>query len=30
MNSYKDEQKKKLDKLFAEKDIGDSIHVDRK
>jgi|TARA_R110000744_G_scaffold109566_4_gene207013 hypothetical protein len=30
MNSYKEEQGKKLDKLFAEKDIGDSIHVDRK
>lgn len=30
MNSYKDEQKKKLDKLFADKDIGDNIHVDRK
>ena len=30
MNSYKDEQKKKLDKLFAEKDIGDNIKVDRK
>ncbi len=30
MNSYKTEQKKKLDKLFAEKDIGDNIHVDRK
>jgi|TARA_X000001036_G_scaffold219996_1_gene205925 hypothetical protein len=30
MNSYKDEQKKKLDKLFADKDIGDNIKVDRK
>jgi|TARA_Y100000389_G_scaffold204947_1_gene261133 hypothetical protein len=30
MNSYKAEQKKKLDKLFAEKDIGDNIQVDRK
>jgi len=30
MNSYKDEQRKKLDKLFADKDIGDNIHVDRK
>ena len=29
MNSYKDEQKKKLDKLFADKDIGDNIKVDR-
>jgi hypothetical protein len=30
LNSYKAEQKKKLDKLFAEKDIGDNIKVDRK
>lgn len=30
MNSYKSEQKKKLDKLFADEDIGDNIHVDRK
>lgn len=30
LNSYKSEQKKKLDKLFAEKDIGDNIQVDRK
>jgi hypothetical protein len=30
MNSYKDEQAKKLDKLFADKDIGDTIKVDRK
>lgn len=30
MNSYKSEQKKKLDKLFDDKDIGDNIHVDRK
>ena len=30
MNSYKDEQRKKLDKLFDDKDIGDTIKVDRK
>jgi hypothetical protein len=30
LNSYKSEQKKKLDKLFAEKEIGDNIQVDRK
>ena len=30
INSYKDEQRKKLDKLFADKDIGDTIKVDRK
>jgi len=30
LNSYKSEQKKKLDKLFAEKEIGDNIKVDRK
>lgn len=30
LNSYKSEQKKKLDKLFAEKDISDNIKVDRK
>ena len=30
MNSYKDEHTLKLDKLFADKDIGDNIKVDRK
>lgn len=30
MNSYKSEQKKKLDKLFADQDIGDNININRK
>ena len=29
-NSYITEHRRKLDKLFADKDIGDSIKVDRK